>query len=322
MPPQDLARWTHSHSFDSGNRAAERGTMLVMWITLTMMVIEISAGWWFNSMALLADGWHMASHAMAIGLSAFAYVAARRYASDARFAFGTFKIEVLAGFASSLLLLVIAVLMIVGSVERILWPEDIRYQEAIAVAVLGLVVNVVCAVVLGKAHDHGHGHGHGHAHDHAHGDAGHKHHDLNLRAAYLHVIADAATSVLAIIALSGGWLFGWAWLDPVMGIVGAILISIWARGLILQTGKVLLDREMDVSLVRSISDTLESTSSAGDTRVVDLHVWRVGKNAYACALSLVTDDPALTAGRVHEQLAEHREIAHATVEIHLRPATQ
>ena len=325
MPPQDLARRVHSHSFDAGNRAAERGTMLVMWITLTMMVIEISAGWWFNSMALLADGWHMASHALAIGLSAFAYVAARRYASDARFAFGTFKIEVLAGFASSLLLLVIAVLMIVGSVERILWPEDIRYQEAIAVAVLGLVVNVVCAVVLGKAHDHGHGHGHdhghghGHGHAHAHGDAGHKHHDLNLRAAYLHVIADAATSVLAIIALSGGWLFGWAWLDPVMGIVGAILISIWARGLILQTGKVLLDREMDAPLVAAVRDTLESISADGDTQVADLHVWRVGKNAYACALSLVTGDPELTASRVHEQLTEHREIAHATVEIHLRP---
>jgi cation diffusion facilitator family transporter len=320
MPSHDLSRWTHSHAFDSGNLAAERGTMLVMWITLAMMVIEISSGWWFNSMALLADGWHMGSHALAIGLSAFAYVAARRYAADARFAFGTFKIEVLAGFASSLLLLVIAVLMVVGSVERILWPQEIRYQEAIAVAVLGLVVNVVCAIVLGKAHDHGHDHHH-HHHDHGHGHAGHEHHDLNLRAAYLHVIADAATSVLAIVALSGGWLFGWAWLDPVMGIVGAILISIWARTLIVQTGKVLLDREMDAPVVAEIRKAVETGPDEGNTRIADLHVWRVGKRAYACALSLVTHDAGLTAARVHEQLAGHDDIMHATVEIHVRPAS-
>jgi len=329
MSHHDLTAWTHSHSFDSGSRAAERGTMLVMWITLTMMVVEISAGWWFNSMALLADGWHMGSHALAIGLSAFAYVAARRYASDVRFAFGTFKIEVLAGFASSLLLLVIAALMVVASIERILSPQEIHYQEAIAVAVLGLVVNVVCALVLGNAHDHGHGHGHGHGHSHDHHEAhehehdhqsGHKHHDLNLRAAYVHVIADAATSVLAIIALTGGLLFGWAWLDPVMGIVGAILISIWAKGLIVQTGKVLLDREMDEPVVATIRKDVESSLAAGSTRIADLHVWRVGKRAYACALSLVTHDAALTARQVHEQLARHDEIAHLTVEIHVCPA--
>ncbi|MFU8820925.1 MAG: CDF family Co(II)/Ni(II) efflux transporter DmeF [Gammaproteobacteria bacterium] len=322
MPTHDLAAWRHSHAFDGGNQAAERGTMLVMWITLTMMVIEISSGWWFNSMALLADGWHMGSHALAIGLSAFAYVAARRYAADARFAFGTFKIEVLAGFASSLLLLVIAVLMVVGSVERILWPQEIRYQEAIAVAVLGLAVNVACAMVLGKAHDHGHDHHHLH-HDHGrdHDHAGHEHHDLNLRAAYMHVIADAATSVLAIVALTGGWLFGWAWLDPVMGIVGAILISIWARTLIVQTGKVLLDREMDAPVVAEIRRAVETGPDEGNTRIADLHVWRVGKRAYACALSLVTHDAGLTPARVHEQLAAHDGILHATVEIHVRPAS-
>jgi len=290
MSHQDLTAWTHSHSFDSGSRAAERGTMLVMWITLTMMVIEISAGWWFNSMALLADGWHMGSHALAIGLSAFAYVAARRYASDVRFAFGTFKIEVLAGFASSLLLLVIAALMVVASIERILAPQEIHYQEA---------------------------HEHEREHDH---QSGHKHHDLNLRAAYVHVIADAATSVLAIVALTGGLLFGWGWLDPVMGIVGAILISIWAKGLIVQTGKVLLDREMDEPVVATIRKDVESSLAEGSTRIADLHVWRVGKRAYACALSLVTHDAALTARQVHEQLSRHDEIAHLTVEIHVCPA--
>jgi cation diffusion facilitator family transporter len=172
--PDDLSRWTHDHVFDRSSSAAERGTRMVMWITLAMMVVEITAGWWLNSMALLADGFHMSSHALAIGLSAFAYAAARRYAHDRRFAFGTWKIEVLGGFASAVLLLGVAALMAVASVERFFNPQPIGYGEAIVIAVVGLVVNVVCALILGRAndhhhpgHDHGHGHGHGHQHDHA-----------------------------------------------------------------------------------------------------------------------------------------------------------
>ena len=172
-----------------------------MVITALMMVVEIVAGWWFNSMALLADGWHMSSHAVAIGLSAFAYAMARRHAHDHRFTFGTWKIEILGGFASALFLLGVAAWMVIGSVERILDPKPIHYREAIIVAILGLAVNVACALILGRAHDHGHEHHHGH------GEGGH-HHDLNLRSAYLHVIADAATSVLAIAALAGGMVFG------------------------------------------------------------------------------------------------------------------
>ena len=210
----------HSHVFNVGNHAAERSTRAVMWITAAMMVVEIAAGWWYNSMALLADGWHMSSHALAIGLSAFAYAAARRYSRDPRFAFGTWKIEILGGFASAILLLGIAALMVAGSIERLLAPGAIGYREAIVVAVVGLMVNVVCALILGHAHDHDHDHDH---HDDGHD---HHHHDLNLRSAYIHVIADAATSVLAIAALTGGLLFGWAWLDPVMGIVGAILVAL------------------------------------------------------------------------------------------------
>lgn len=330
MHTENLSPWTHEHVFDSGSAKAERSTRAVMAITLVMMVIEITAGWWFNSMALLADGWHMSSHALAIGLSAFAYAMARRYARDRRFAFGTWKIEVLGGFASAIFLLGVAALMVVASIERIVSPEPIHYKEAIAVAVLGLVVNVVSALILGHAHhDHSHGqgqgHGHGHGHDHAHGhghdqhdhaDHGHGHHDLNLRSAYVHVIADAATSVLAIVALIGGWLYGWSWLDPVMGIAGAILVAVWAKGLIVQTGKVLLDREMDAPVVAEIREVVETGPEEGDSRITDLHVWRVGKAVYSCALTVVTHDRTLTPSDVKERLSVHEEIVHSTVEVH------
>jgi len=319
MHTHDLSAWTHDHVFDEGNHAAERGTRLVMWITAAMMLLEIAAGWWFNSMALLADGWHMSSHAVAIGLSAFAYAAARRYAHDPRFAFGTWKIEVLAGFASAVFLLGVAALMVAGSVERIFSPQPIHYQEAIWVAAAGLLVNIVCAVILGAAHDH-HGHHGEHAHDGQHEHGHHHHHDLNLKSAYVHVIADAATSVLAIVALAGGWLYGWAWLDPAMGIVGAVLVAVWARNLLRETGKVLLDCEMDHPVVAEIRQAVETGPGTGQTHLADLHVWRVGKQSYSCALSVVTHDRSLTARQVREQLAVHEEIVHVTVEIH--PCTQ
>ena len=313
MHEHELTAWRHDHAFNAGNPVAERGTRLVMWITATMMVVEILAGWWFNSMALLADGLHMSSHAFAIGLSAFAYAAARKYARDPRFAFGTWKIEVLGGFASAIVLLGVAILMVLGSVERIISPQPIYFQEAIVVAILGLVVNLVCALILGKAHHHDHG-GHHHGHHHE-ADHDHHHHDLNLKSAYLHVIADAATSVLAIIALAGGWLYGWTWLDPVMGIVGAMLVASWAKGLLIDTGKVLLDREMDHPVVAEIREIIEPVPNSGDTRMTDLHVWRVGRGAYACEVSLLTKDAALTPSKVREQLSIHEEIVHVTVEI-------
>ena len=312
MHTHDLSPWQHSHRFGTESRDAERSTRLVMWITAATMVLEIGAGWWFNSMALLADGWHMSSHAFAIGLSAFAYAAVRRYAADPRFAFGTWKIEVLAGFASALFLLGIAGLMVVGSLERLWSPEPIHYREAIVVAVVGLLVNLVCARLLGGAHHghaHDHGQAHGHDHSHAHGE------DLNLKSAYLHVIADAATSVLAIAALVGGWLMGWRWLDPLMGIVGAVLVAVWAKGLLLQTGRVLLDREMDHPVVDEIREGVEHGLADSHTRVVDLHVWRVGRNAYSCALTVVTHSPTLDAAAVRATFSMHEEIVHSTVEI-------
>jgi cation diffusion facilitator family transporter len=311
---ENLSRWTHAHVFDAGNNAAERGTRVVAWITAATMVVEIVAGWWFNSMALLADGWHMSSHAVAIGLSALAYATARRHATDPRFAFGTWKVEILGGFASAIFLLCVAVLMLAGSIERLVSPQPIRYREAIVIAIFGLVVNIVCALILGKAHhhDHGHSHGHGHSHEH-HGQP----HDLNLKSAYLHVIADAATSVLAIVALLGGWFYGWSWLDPLMGIAGAVLVAVWAKGLIADTGKVLLDREMDHPVVDEIRQVVET--GPGDTRITDLHVWRVGKQVYSCALTVVTHDAALTPDTVRERLSVHEEIVHSTIEIHLCP---
>ncbi|HSB98043.1 MAG TPA: CDF family Co(II)/Ni(II) efflux transporter DmeF [Spongiibacteraceae bacterium] len=336
MHADNLATWAHDHVFDASNPVAERSTRTVMWITAAMMVAEIAAGWWYNSMALLADGWHMSSHAVAIGLSAMAYAAARRYARDPRFAFGTWKIEVLGGFASAIFLLGVVALMIFGSIERFFAPQSIHYQQAMVVAIVGLIVNLVCAKILGATHDHGHAHhdhtqrdpthsDHGHEHhDHAHhghkGMHGHDHqHDLNLKSAYMHVVADAATSVLAIVALLGGWLYGWSWLDPVMGIVGAVLVAIWAKGLIVQTSKILLDREMDDPVVAEIREVVETGVGEGETRIADLHVWRVGKKVYACALSVVTHDTALSADAIRKRLAVHEEIVHATIEIHVCP---
>lgn len=271
MQTRNLPPYSHDRVFDEGRHAAERGTRAVMWITIAMMIVEIISGWWFNSMALLADGWHMSSHALAIGLSAFAYAAARHYAQDSRFTFGTWKIEVLSGFTSAIFLLGIAVMMVFSSVERIFSPQPIHYMEAMIVAAIGLAVNVVCAIILGRAHDHSH-------HEHPHHD------DLNLKSAYVHVITDAATSVLAIIALAGGWIYGWSWLDPAIGIVGAVLIAIWSKSLIIATGTVLLDREMDHPVVDKIREVIESGLVAADTQITDLHVWRVGTQAYSCAL--------------------------------------
>ena len=338
--PSDVIRhdagepWEHHHRFDAGNPGAERGTRQVLVITLLMMAAEVVAGLVYGSMALLADGIHMSSHALAIGLSAFAYASARRLADDPRYAFGTWKIEVLAGYTSAVLLVGVAVLMAVGSIERLISPEPIRYVEAMVVAAIGLGVNLLCALILGGA-GHGHGHGHGHSHGHSHGhDHGHSHGhdhahapepgihtDLNLRSAYVHVLTDAATSVLALVALAAGWLWGWAWLDPVLGLVGSIVVLHWARGLLSQSSRVLLDREMDHPVVDEIRAVIadHAHDRDGQTRLTDLHVWRIGRASHACALVLVTDDAGLTPAQVRDWLSVHEEIVHATIEIHRRP---
>lgn len=311
-----VSPWTHSHVFDDGNPLAERNTRRVVWLTAVMMVAEIAGGWAFNSMALLADGWHMSSHALALGLSAMAYAAARRLARDRRFAFGTWKIEILGGYTSAILLLGVALLMLWQSVERLIQPSAIHYDQAIAIAIAGLAVNLVCASLLKDGHNHGHGHyhGHGHAHDH---HAGHGHgEDLNLRSAYLHVVADAATSVLAIAALFGGKLWGASWLDPVMGIVGAVLVSAWAFGLLRDTGKVLLDAQMDAPVTEEIREVIAASPIPAE--IADLHVWQVGKGKYACILSLVTAADA-PPDYFKQALSVHEELVHVTVELN-KPA--
>jgi cation diffusion facilitator family transporter len=295
----------HVHVFDTSNPVAERRTRQVMWLTLVMMVVEIAAGTILGSMALLADGWHMSSHALALGVSAFAYSLARRHSHDPRFAFGTWKIEVLGGYTSAVFLLGVAAYMGIESVTRLLHPASIRFDEAIPVAILGLGVNVLSAWLLAGGHDHGHAHGHDH---HGHG---HAHQDLNLRSAYLHVVADAATSVLAILALVGGKYLGAHWLDPVMGIVGTVLVGRWAIGLLRDTGRVLLDAEMDAPVVQEVREVIAGLRGAPQLR--DLHVWRVGRGKYACIVHL-GGAQEMQAAEVRDALAVHDELVHVTVE--------
>ena len=303
MEDQDLAQWQHSHDFHGETAGAETSTRRVVWLTIVMMVIEIVAGITFGSMALLADGWHMGTHAAALGIALFAYQYARRHASNKEFSFGTGKVSILAGYTSAIVLAIVALLMIVESVERLLNPEFIQFDQAIGVAVLGLVVNLVSAFML-----RGHHHGHSHAHEHTH------HHDHNLRAAYLHVLADALTSVLAIIALIAGKAYGLTWMDPAMGIVGALIISRWAFGLAKDTANILLDRSVDRELTSSIIAALE-----GDTgnRVADLHVWRLSSTKYSVIVSVVALNPK-PSGHYKGLLEGIHELCHITVEVHGR----
>ena len=306
----DLSQWRHRHQYERGDPLAERATWRVVWITLAMMVVEIAAGWAFESMALLADGWHMGTHAVALGLAGLAYALARRWAADARFAFGTWKIEVLGAFTSAVLLAVAALYVLLESLLRLYRPATIRFDEALAVATIGLVVNLVCAWLLG-AHRHPAGHEHGRdGEPHAHRA------DLNMESAYAHVLADALTSVLAIGALVGGRFAGWSWLDPVAGLVGAALIGRWAYGLILESAKTLLDREMDNPLVATIRERLEAD---GDAKVADLHLWRIGPSEYACVATLVADRP-LAADVYRERLRFWPELSHVSIEVNACPA--
>ena len=315
MAIHDLSGWRHSHAFDPGNPAGERRTWLVVALTAIAMVGEIVAGLLTGSMALLADGWHMATHVVALSIAGFAYLLARRWAGDERFAFGTWKIEVLGAFTSALLLLVVAFAMVFESVHRLVRPEPIQFGVALGVASIGLAVNLLSAWVLhGRgadshhAHHHHEPHGHGHSHGHHHG---HGHDDLNLSSAYAHVLTDAMTSVLAIVALAAGLWWGWAWMDPAMGIVGAAVIAWWAKGLIADSARVLLDREMDAPVVQQVRDAIQSD---GDAEIADLHVWRVGRASYAAVVSVVAHNP-LSPDAYRERVCAISSLAHVSIEV-------
>lgn len=313
MHTSNIGPWCHVHSFlDPDHARNERRTWWVVALTAVMMAGEIVAGTVFNSMSLLADGWHMATHAGALAISGFAYVYARRHAGDARYTFGTGKVGDLAAYTSALILLGVAFVIAWDSAARLTNPVPIAFSEAIAVAVLGLGVNVVSAALLARneGHEHTHGHEHAHIHEKEHAHAGHGH-DRNLRAAYMHVLADALTSVLAIVALACGVLFGWAWLDPVMGLVGAGLILYWAVGLIRDSGHTLLDADPNPALAKRIVRAVEENSS---DRIADLHIWRVGPGRFAAIVSVVTDRP-VTAEHYKNMLAGHDGLVHLTVEV-------
>ena len=298
MEPSTTRDWSHTHRFDHGNPLAEKNTLQVVILTVVMTVIEIGAGWWYNSMALLADGWHMSSHAVALGLSLLAYVFARRLSHDQRFSFGTWKIEVLGSYTSALLLCVVVAIMLFESVARLIRPQSIQYDQAIIVAIVGLAVNLLSVWLLSGHHSHDHNH--------------HHHQDINLRSAYMHVLADAATSLLAIFALFGGKIYGAVWLDPAMGVVGAVLIAVWAVGLLRDSGKVLLDAENDAPVAERIRQ--DFAAHWPNATLCDLHLWRVGKGKYACILSIAGTNN-LSPDRVKQALANHDELAHVTVEI-------
>jgi cation diffusion facilitator family transporter len=285
-------------------------TLIVIAITAATMAVEIVAGVMFGSMALLADGLHMASHASALAISLFAYVYARRHAHDERFCFGTGKVNSLAGFTGAVLLAVFALLMAWESTARLLNPVEIAFNQAIGVAILGLIVNGLSVFVLGGGDPHGH---HDDEHDESHhAEHHHEHHDHNLRSAYLHVLADALTSLLAIFALWGGKYLGLNWLDPAMGVVGAVLVARWSLGLLKTTSRVLLDHQGPDGIRRAVRQGLEELPGV---TVVDLHLWQIGPGIYGLAVSLIATDP-MPPGHYREHLPKNCGLAHVTIEVH------
>mgnify|MGYP003572482720 FL=1 len=291
-----IEQWRHSHDFNFDTREGERRTRLVIVLTAVMMVIEIASGYLFGSMALLADGWHMGTHVAALSIAVFAYRYARRHSDNPRYSFGTGKVTALGGFASAAALIMVALMMGIESILRLINPETIRFDEAILVAVIGLMVNLLSAWLLrGREHHHGHAH----------------HHDHNLRAAYLHVVADALTSLLAIVALLAGKSLGWVWMDALMGLVGAVLITRWGYGLTRETSAVLLDSSPGPQTLAQIRHCIEGDR---DNRISDLHVWRIGPHRFAAIISLVTHEPEAPA-YYKRLLGDVPDLVHVTVEV-------
>ena len=307
MHTTSLASWTHEHSFGQEQvKAGERRTRLVIALTGTMMIVEIAAGLAYGSMALLADGMHMASHAAALTISAAAYLYARKNARDHRFSFGTGKVNSLAGYTSAILLALFALSMAWQSIVRFFNPQPISFNQAILVAVVGLIVNLMSVLILNTSGAHSH------SEEHAHSHHDHTHSDHNLRAAYLHVLADALTSIFAILALFSGKYLGLVWMDPLMGLVGAVLVGRWSIGLIRTTSRVLLDQQAPGEMQAAITTSIESQD---DNRVCDLHLWAIGPGIFAAAISIVTSTPR-PPDEYKKLIPGHLGLVHATVEVH------
>jgi len=320
MNDRQLSNLTHDHVFSQDEqRAGEKRTIVIVLLTAVMMIVEIAAGVIYSSMALLADGLHMASHATALGIAVFAYVVSRRLAADRRFAFGVGKINSLAGFASAVMLMGFALVMVIESADRLINPLAISFDQALIVAGVGLLVNGVSAwVLMSTPHENDHGHDHDHDHDHSDDhnhadDHGHSHHghDHNLRAAYLHVLADALTSLLAIVALLAGKYMGAGWLDPAMGIVGAVLVARWSFSLIRDTARVLLDHQAEDHHLAVLRESIEGNST---DRITDLHVWSIGHGIFAAEIAIVSDE-SRTPDYYKAQIPPQLDIVHVTVEI-------
>jgi cation diffusion facilitator family transporter len=312
MHAHRISDWRHEHVFlGEAHDRNERRTWAVVALTAVMMVAEIAGGTIFGSMALLADGWHMSTHAGALAIAAGAYRYARNHARDPRFAFGTGKLGDLAGFTSAIVLAMVSLGIGYESVARLFQPVTIYYGEAVAIAVVGLAVNLLSARLLWDDHHHHHDHDDDHDHGHDHGHHDHHHHDNNLRAAYWHVVADAFTSVLAIVGLLAAWSYGWTWLDPAIGAVGALVIARWSWQLIRASGAVLLDAAPNTALERSIRERLER----GEDRIADLHVWRLGPGHHGAIVSLVSDEPQPVEA-YKARLEDLANLSHVTVEVH------
>lgn len=309
MHSENIQYWQHDHTFaQDRRRPGESRTLIVIGITAVMMAVELVAGVVYGSMALLADGLHMASHAAALSITAFAYVYARRNAQNSQYSFGTGKVNALGGFTGAVLLAIFAVFMAFESMLRLFNPVEIVFNQAIFVAALGLVVNGACVFILG-------GDNHEHDHHHGHDSGGHYHHDHNLKSAYLHVMADALTSVLAIFALLAAKYFGFIWMDPVMGIVGAVLVARWSYGLLGSTSAVLLDRQAPENLRSKIREVFEADK---DTKVTDLHVWSIGPEIYSAQIALVGHNPQSPA-QYKALIPKSLGLVHVAVEVHVCP---
>ncbi|MEH6463336.1 MAG: CDF family Co(II)/Ni(II) efflux transporter DmeF [Shewanella psychromarinicola] len=305
-------KYIHQHNFTSVNEQNVRRTWYVLVITVITMIIEVIAGTVYGSMALLADGWHMGTHAAAFCITLFTYSYARKHASSNKFSFGVGKVGVLGGYTSAIALGIVAIIMLAESIHRLLSPIEIQFNQSILVAIIGLIVNIASMFILGHEH-HGHDHSDHHSHEHDHHEEHHDHHsdhDHNLKAAYFHVLADALTSVLAICALLVGKFLGWYWLDPVMGVVGAVIITKWALGLMKQTSPILLDENIDKEYQLEIINTIDDEH----TKVTDIHIWKVSADHYSASIALCTTTEANVESFKHS-LNKFDKLSHLTIEV-------